>query len=125
MESYELYVPEIKKKRWNIGDWRRGKKWDEIYSKDAQERILKSCRGKKAAYNNNADKRKEVVMIKDGKICGIFESASTAARHLGGHARNICSAANGRNGANNNYKRKTAYGFEWKWSKEIKWNDYN
>jgi len=94
--------------------WNKGKKWEEIFDKKTREYILNNL-GKYRTGNphiggNNAIR---VVAIKDGKLCGVFDSSNDAMRKTGICARNIRSVCSG--------KRKTAGGYKWYYEKDTEW----
>lgn len=73
----------------------KGKKWSEWLSPEHQEKIREQLRRTRCNGNPNwvkgckAHNAVEVVVFKDGRKVGIFQSATAAARELGLTARNV------------------------------------
>lgn len=89
-----------------------GKKWKDYMDKKTIRKLKKQLR-ENAKYLVPPDTSRKVVGIKDGKLYGIFKSATLAANHLGVNLSNIVHCCAGR--------QKTCRGYQWFYEEDDKW----
>ena len=90
----------------------KGKKLSEYMSDDNIQKVMSGLRrtGRPDIWKDNA---KQIVAIKDGKLCGVFSHSNDAMRKTGINARNIRSVCN--------KLRKTAGGYQWFFEESDEW----
>ena len=92
----------------------KGKKWVDYLDMRKARRMKKNLQKGRVGNSSIAGwNKRSVIGIKDGKIIGVFESASEAGRKTAINGRNISSCCNG--------KRKTCGGVQWFWESSNQW----
>jgi hypothetical protein len=119
----ELYLEPIRRTRNPINGkflkghnpHNKGKKWEDYMDMRKAKRIKRIAkRNLRVRYDIGGWNKRQVIGIKDGKIIGVFESATKAGKQLNLTRRNISHCCNG--------KRKHCGGIRWFFEDEInKW----
>lgn len=94
--------------------WNKGKKWDEMFDKETQERLrqhLREIAGTKHRTGYATHTRPVIQMDEDGNRLHWYESSEHAARKLGVYGRNIRAVCEGR--------RKHCGGYRWKFDERF------
>jgi hypothetical protein len=114
---FSSHVPQKNKKgHWNKGctAWNKGKKWDDIYDAEMQEKLRKHLKeiAKLGAAGRGHPHPKPVIQMDEyGDRLHWYESSEAAARKLGIIGRNIRQVCDG--------KRHHAGNFRWKWDEKF------
>ena len=92
----------------------KGKHPREYMSEEGYQKMIKALDNKRTGNPNfGGCNKRSVIMIKNGKICGVFESSEDASRKTGIMASNIRSVCRG--------ARKRAGGYQWFWEESEDW----
>lgn len=116
--SYELHIPE-KKQRNNKGQFVKGHtphssglKWADYMDGRTARKVLRLLK-ENSKNNIPPNTSRKVVAIKNGKLCGVFKSATLAAKIVGVDNSVISHVCAGR--------RKTAKGYQWFFEDSEEW----